>query len=321
MVRSAVSRPIEAEYRSVLSDNRRWARFTPRPDDVLVCTPAKCGTTWMQTIVTTLLFPNGAPAPVMELAPWLDARFRPVDELVDRLERQAHRRQVKTHTPADGIPWYPECAYILVYRDGRDAFMSLYNHMRNMRPHVIAELALSAPDDGIPVEAGTAPPLDDVHAFFDWWIESDSPLEHLASFWPHRDETNVLFAHYDDMKADLAGQMQRVADFLEIDFDPAARPDLVERCTFAGMKRRADEIGEFDSRWVGGADTFLYKGTNGRWRDVLTPDELDRFEQRQREVLPPQALRWLTATPEVRAAQRLGANVITKPPRNDTTTP
>jgi aryl sulfotransferase len=321
MGRPAASRAIETDYRSILSDNHRWARFTPRPGDVLVCTPAKCGTTWMQTIVTELLFPDGAAAPVMELAPWIDARFRPVDELTERLERQTHRRQIKTHTPADGIPWYPDASYITVYRDGRDAFMSFLNHMRNLRPEVIIELALSAPGDGIDVAPGGSLPLDDVHEFFDWWLDSPTFFHHLASFWPHRDEANVLFAHYDDLQADLAGEMQRVADFLGIDFDPEARPDLVERCTFAGMKGRADEIGEFESRWVGGADTFLYKGTNGRWRDVLTPDELDRFEQRQREVLPPDALRWLTETPEVRAAQRLGANVITRPPTNDTTTP
>jgi aryl sulfotransferase len=257
----------------------------------------------------------------MELAPWLDARFQPVDELTDRLDHQTHRRQIKTHTPADGIPWYPDAFYITVLRDGRDAFMSFYNHMRNMRPEVLMELAVSAPADGIVMQAGGPPPLDDVHAFFDWWLDSSSFFPHVVSFWPHRDEANVLFTHYDDLKADLAGQMQLVADFLEVDFDPRLRPEAVERCTFAGMKARADEIGEFESRWVGGADTFIYKGTNGRWRDVLTPDELARFEQHQRDVLAPDTLAWLTASPDERAAQRLGANVITRPPTNVTATP
>jgi aryl sulfotransferase len=321
MVRSAVSRPIETDYRTFLFDNHRWAAFTRRPGDVFVCTPPKCGTTWMQTIVTELLFQGRAPGPVMMVAPWLDARFRPVDELTDRLERQTHRRQIKTHTPADGIPWYPDVSYSTVYRDGRDAFMSYFNHMRNMRPGVLEHLVATAPDEGIATGDHDLPPLQDVHVFFDSWIESPTFFRHLASFWPHRGEANVLFAHYDDLQADLAGEMQRVATFLGIDFDPKARPDLVERCTFAGMKRRADEIGEFESRWVGGADTFLYKGTNGRWRDVLTPDELARFDQRQRETLPPDALDWLTGTPASRAAQRLGANIITRPPRSETTTP
>ena len=51
------------------------------------------------------------------------------------------------------------------------------------------------------------------------------------------------------------------------------------------MKRRSAEIADFDSHFVGGADTFLYKGTNGRWRDVLTAEELDRFDRRSQELL------------------------------------
>ena len=27
-----------------------------------------------------------------------------------------------------------------------------------------------------------------------------------------------------------------------------------------------------------GADSFFHKGTNGRWRDVLTPAQLDRYD-------------------------------------------
>ena len=63
MSTEAVVRPIEREYRNVVSDNLRWNRFVSRPGDIFVCTPPKCGTTWMQTIVASLLFPDG-PRPV-----------------------------------------------------------------------------------------------------------------------------------------------------------------------------------------------------------------------------------------------------------------
>ena len=113
-----------------------------------MCTPAKCGTTWMQTIVTSLLFPDGnAPGPVFEIAPWIDARFEPEDVIIERLAAQTHRRSIKTHTNADGIPWFPSASYIVVGRDGRDAFMSFLNHMRNMRQDLVIELAVSAISD------------------------------------------------------------------------------------------------------------------------------------------------------------------------------
>jgi hypothetical protein len=44
----------------------RWERFTVRSDDVIISTPSKCGTTWMQMIVGMLLLDRtdlGGPPP------------------------------------------------------------------------------------------------------------------------------------------------------------------------------------------------------------------------------------------------------------------
>jgi aryl sulfotransferase len=249
----------------------------------------------MQTIVVTLLFHDGkAPGPVMEVAPWIDARFVPQAEILARLDEQTHRRSIKTHTPADGIPWYPTASYIVVARDGRDACMSFMNHMAHMRQDVIMDLAGTLEADGIEFGAEGIPPTEDPHAFFQYFLANPMWFEHVASFWAHRGEPNVLFVHFDDMKADLEAQMRRVANFLEIDVAHARWPALVDSCTFESMKARSAEIADFDSHFVGGADTFLYKGTNGRWRDILTPEELDAFDQRSAELLSPDAIDWLT---------------------------
>src|SRR6186997_1446244 len=130
-------------YRWAVSDNRRWERFECRRGDIFVCTPPKCGTTWMQAIVAALLFQeSAAPGPLWEISPWIDARFEPIDVVATRLDAQTFRRAIKTHTPADGIPWYPAASYIVVGRDGCDAFMSFLNHMRNLRPETVTELAM-----------------------------------------------------------------------------------------------------------------------------------------------------------------------------------
>jgi aryl sulfotransferase len=102
----------------------------------------------------------------------------------------------------------------------------------------------------------------------------------------------VLFAHYNDMQADLDREMRRVASFLGVSVDEQRWSAQVQHCTFASMKARSDEIGSFDRGFVGGADTFLYKATNGRWRDVLTEAELAAFERRCEERLPPDAFAW-----------------------------
>jgi aryl sulfotransferase len=99
--------------------------------------------------------------------------------------------------------------------------------------------------------------------------------------------------HYNDLKADLAGEMGRVAEFLGIAIPEPKWPAVVERCTFESMQGRGPQIGHFERFFEGGAKGFLFKGTNGRWRDVLTPDELASYASRVAEVLPTAAGMWL----------------------------
>jgi aryl sulfotransferase len=281
----------EKAYRTPVYDNARWAEFVHRPGDIFICTPPKCGTTWMQTIVTSLMWPAGdPPGSVWELSPWLDAEFEPIEEVLARLEAQPHRRFIKTHTPRDGIPRFDTASYIVVLRDGRDMLMSFSNHLEHMRSDVVAELNARAAADGVTV----LPEYDgDVHQLFEFFLIEPMPVAYLAHWWPHRLEPNVLLVHYNDLKADLEGEMRRVARFLELEVPEDAWPAVVERCTFESMKARADEIAPFERIFEGGAQTFLYKATNGRWRDVLTADELDRYAARVAELLPPDAAGWL----------------------------
>ena len=277
-------------YHTATTDSRRWERFTHRPGDIFVCTPPKCGTTWTQTIVASLLWPDGpAPGPVMIVAPWLDAQFYPLDELLARLEAQTHRRSIKTHTPADGIPIFDDARYVFVARDGRDAFMSLCHHYEVFKGDVRNALNERAAADGVPPMPEWT---GDVHGFFRRWLEEASLLHHVASFWAERSRSNLLFVHFSDLKRDLPGEMRRIAAFLELEVPDSRWPAVVERCTFDAMRARADEIGAF-AIFEGGAKGFLFKGTSGRWRDVLDEAELEAYEKRVAEVLPPDAAAWL----------------------------
>ena len=63
-------------YRWAVSDNHRWERFECRPGDIFVCTPPKCGTTWMQTILASLLWPDGdVPGQVMTISSFVKVRI------------------------------------------------------------------------------------------------------------------------------------------------------------------------------------------------------------------------------------------------------
>jgi aryl sulfotransferase len=133
----------------------------------------------------------------------------------------------------------------------------------------------------------------EIHGFFERWITDAPPLRHLASWWELRGEPNVLLVHYNDLLADLDGEMRRVAGFLNIDIPVALWPGVVERCTFDRMRADADKVGDFQRFFEGGAESFLFRGTNGRWRKVLTEGELQRYQDRVEELLAPEAAYWL----------------------------
>jgi aryl sulfotransferase len=277
-------------YRTAVFDNRRWQSFVHRPGDIFVCTPPKCGTTWTQTIIASLLWPDGpAPGPVMTLSPWLDAEFFPIEEILARLDAQTHRRFIKTHTPADGIPVFDDARYVFVGRDGRDAFMSLCHHYEVFKNDVREALNERAAADGVPPMPDWT---GDIHGFFWRWLEDASMLHHVATFWNLRGRSNLLFVHFSDLKRDLAAEMRRIAAFLEIDILEARWPSVVERCTFDAMRARPDEIGSFWN-FEGGATSFLFKGTGGRWRDVLSNAELEAYARKTAEILPADAATWL----------------------------
>src|SRR5438094_276548 len=105
---------------------------------------------------------------------------------------------------------------------------------------------------------------------------------------------NTLLVHYNDLKADLEGEMRRIARFLEIEVPEEKWPTLSEAATFAAMKRDAELLGpEMNMIFEGGADRFLYKGTNDRWRDVLTSDDVALYEDAAARTLTPDLKRWL----------------------------
>jgi aryl sulfotransferase len=273
-------------------DTTRWAGFEPRPDDVFVCVPSKCGTTWMQTIVANLFWPEGNfPGRIVNgIAPWIEAKFMPADAMHAMLRAQTHRRAMKSHSPADAIPWFPQAKYITVGRDGRDAFMSWCNHSERMK---ITEMLNAAGE-----KEGLAPMQrfsGDYHAFFAGWLEGhqNNFFDVVASFWAKRGEPNLLFVHYNDMKADLEGEMRRVAKFLDIEIAEPKWPAVVQRCTFEAMRNPPDGAPELDMVFDGGIKGFIYKGTNDRWRDVLTDDEVAAYRRRVAELLPDDCARWI----------------------------
>ena len=293
------------ERRSWTTDSRRWAHYRPRPDDIVIGTSAKCGTTWMQQIVSLLVFQSPEPRDIQNESPWIDFRVRPVEEVAERIEQQDHRRFLKSHLEFDALPIYDGIRYIHVARDGRDAFVSWYNHSRHYTQLSIdTQNAAGLADETI---AKPMPlPGESIREFFQVWM-TDGPEARLAndfpaqryfeiekSYWAERKRPNLLMVHYNDLLADLAGEMRRIAVFLDIEIAEEKWPAIVDAAGFKYMREHgATLMPRAVMGWDKGTDRFLNRGTNGRWRDVLTPEDIALYEARVRRKLSPSLAGWL----------------------------
>lgn len=276
-------------------DSTIWDRFPFRDDDVIVATWAKSGTTWVQQIVAQILCGPDPDIQVMDMGPCLDMRVIPHAEILPALEAQRHRRHLKTHLPLDALPFLPTVKYIYVGRDGRDVAWSLYTHHHNF-----SDMAYQAFNEtpglvGPPLER----PCDDIREYFHGWLDGDgapfwSFSENIRTWWDARHQPNVMLLHFADLKADPEGWMRRIAEFLEADVKEADWPAIHEYCSFAWMKDNADRLMPitgmiFDS----GGKGFINKGTNNRWRDVLSADDCAKFDAVMRERLGAECAEWL----------------------------
>lgn len=290
------------QARSRYFDSAAWNDYRPRSDDVIIATYPKCGTTWTQRIVGMLIFQSDALFPVQESSPWPDFRLAPPDDWLELAENQTHRRFFKSHLPHDALPIHEGVKIIHVARDGRDAAMSFYNHKINFTDGAMdraAAIALADPKFGTP-ERPTE--RDPARHFHDWLLGEADHMGDPAcgfwymenSYWTAREEPDLLLVHHADLKADLGGEMRRIAEFLGIELREDLWPALIEAAAFESMKSRAAELMPSAGYiWQGGGDTFLHKGENGRWRDVFADGDLALYDAKVRSAFPPDLAQWI----------------------------
>ena len=285
------------EMQQFCIDSTYWNGFEFRDDDIVIATWAKSGTTWLQQIVAQWIFDGETEGmPVGDMSPWLDFRLPPLEVKLPGVIEQKHRRFLKTHLPRDAYPYPHQVKHIYIGRDGRDACMSVFNHHKYMLPWVYEELH-KLPYFGPVIEP---PRTEDLREYFlDWFHEDGFPFwpywENIRTWWEARDLPNMYFLHYQNLKDDMEGEMLKIGKFLGYDKpDQATWDKMVLHCTFDYMKKNATASTPLGgSLWEGGADTFVHKGTNGRWKDALTPEDIAMYEKRAVEELGEDCAYWL----------------------------
>ena len=303
------------EVRTPVLDSRRWARFEPRADDIVIATFPKSGTTWMQRIVDLLVFLSPDVRPVGKISPWLDCTFfGSLDDDLSRLQAQTHRRYIKSHLPFDALPHWDSVKYIHVARDGRDARLSWMNHQQGFTPEMRAKIAsravaLAKERNEPPGGAPPSSPEDPREFLLQWFDELNVALENPnagaaslnldyfgfeATYWRERRQPNLLLVHYNDLKENLEEEMWRIAGFLQIAPPRDLMPALVKAASFETMKKEGNALNPtLKTSFDKGAERFINKGLSGRWRQYLDASDVSRYEAIASRAATPRLAQWL----------------------------
>lgn len=279
-------------YLGPLTDNRRWDKINVRRDDVIVVTPPKSGTTWMQTIVA-LLF-SGDPEVETDLSfkmPWVDMRLREISEVSERLEEMHQRRCMKSHTPMDGLPLDAAAHYLCVFRHPLDVHFSFRNHVRNIP---ITWFDHWFPEDDID-RVTFRRFLDGGPQGFD---TDATPLAHILQHFKAAkalaEHPNVSLFHYADMQNDLAGVFSHLSQLLDAPHPAPVLEQLVAAARFDNMKQNADRFSPAGGKGFFKSDSeFFHSGSNGKWVGHLTDQELAAYDQVMDTELSEQDRNWL----------------------------
>ena len=245
--------------------------FRLRTGDVFIVTYPKSGTAWLQQILK-LIKNEGKEdgTKVVDVAPWIEAlghhMGKPIQvKVYDDLPSP---RFFTSHTPyhmmPGGQPNTTPAKYIYSARNPKDVAVSFFHHARAW--------SILGPYHG---------PWDHFfRMFMDGKMDSGLWFDHVLEWWKHKDDPNVLFLKFEDMKRDLPGAVKQIAEFIGYEVSPEVISSITEQSTFESMK--ANDACNFS--WVPPhvrsktASKHLRKGVIGDWRNHFTVEQSAELE-------------------------------------------
>ncbi|XP_017058503.1 sulfotransferase family cytosolic 1B member 1-like [Drosophila ficusphila] len=259
---------------------QRIDAFETRKSDVFVVTFMKCGTTWMQELAWLLLnnlnFERAKSSFPFQRSPFLE--YSSIDEegkdTIDECNNfEGDSRLIKSHLPAQLLPrqiWTQGRKVIYVCRNPKDVVVSSYHHMT-----------------GLFHWEGS---LDDyVDQFVADKILYTSYWAHIIDFYRMRENENIFFVTYEEMKRDLKDVVKRLSRFLECkDLNDNEMEKLLNHLSFQNIK--GSKFGNptaFIKTVRKTADNyeFIRRGIVGSYKDELSPDQQKKVDATTRDFL------------------------------------
>ena len=260
------------------------ANFHARESDVLITTPPKAGTTWMQQILHQLRTGGDESfSSIDDVVPWLERKRsgKSLQEVLEYYESIPDPRVFKTHCTAEQTPGIGTAKIILSSRDPRECCVSFYHHLKNMTDEARQQANIAVPAS-----------FDD---HIDRWLDFAAWYRNVKSWWPYHDHPKLLWLRYQDMKSDLSASIDLIADFLGWEVSHEQRKRALEYSSFKWMKAHDEKFssqGDTDKPLFKPGQ-FIRRGKVGKHREIMTPEQEQRILDKAREMLEPECLLFL----------------------------
>uniref|UniRef100_A0A8C0AAU4 Sulfotransferase n=3 Tax=Bos TaxID=9903 RepID=A0A8C0AAU4_BOSMU len=246
-----------------------WS-FQARPDDLLISTYPKAGTTWTQEIVD--LIQNGGDvnqsqrAPTHERFPFIEWIIPSLGSGLEQANAMASPRMLKTHLPFHLLPpsfLEENCKMIYVARNPKDNMVSYYHFHRMNRN-------LPAP--------GTWEEY--FESFLAGKVCWGSWYDHVKGWWQAKDQHRILYLFYEDMKENPKHEIQKLAEFIGKSLDDKVLDKIVDHTSFSVMKQNpmanyTSIPNEYMNQLI---SPFMRKGVVGDWKNHFTVAQNERFD-------------------------------------------
>ncbi|XP_038253126.1 amine sulfotransferase-like [Dermochelys coriacea] len=251
---------VTPEYINSLED------FEIRDSDVFVVTYPKSGTVWMQNILS-LIYHEGHRDGTENMetkhrVPWLEYNVTNI-----HYDHHPSPRLFATHLP-----------YYLVPRDLRNRRAKVIYVARNPKDVVVSYFHFSS----LSVLLETIPDFNIfLERFLAGKVLAGSWFDQIRDWYTHRDDFNILFLTYEEMKKDLRGAVLKICKFLGKQLNEKELDAVVENATFDKMKTdpRANYEFMLGNLLERGKGHFLRKGIVGDWKNTMTVAQSERFDK------------------------------------------